>query len=165
LQQAEVHAQALGLKINDGYLSQEELIAWYKRHGYIDNGEKNLFSKRYSYFNRKTAFGIYRAREKNSLIFRAEKNAFALLISMFYITNSSVFGLFFQSSHNPGCGLEVWITELRRAVSHRKRTEYPSMQLVPVFGTVCFSKANRFIWICSTSASADNDCVLCISRE
>jgi hypothetical protein len=37
---------------NDGYLS-EELIAWYKRHGYIDNGEKNLSSKRYSYFNRK----------------------------------------------------------------------------------------------------------------
>jgi hypothetical protein len=29
---------------NDGYLSREELFAWYKRHGYIDNGEKNLSS-------------------------------------------------------------------------------------------------------------------------
>jgi ribosomal protein S18 acetylase RimI-like enzyme len=44
-------------------ISQGRTIAWYKRHGYI-NGEKNLSSKRYSYFNRKTAFGIYRAREK-----------------------------------------------------------------------------------------------------
>jgi ribosomal protein S18 acetylase RimI-like enzyme len=54
LQQAEVHAQVgPAQNYNDGYLSREELIAWYKRHGYIDNGEKNLFSKRYSYFNRK----------------------------------------------------------------------------------------------------------------
>jgi ribosomal protein S18 acetylase RimI-like enzyme len=54
LQQAEVHAQALGLpKIVMTVISPGELIAWYKRHGYIDNGEKNLFSKRYSYFNRK----------------------------------------------------------------------------------------------------------------
>jgi ribosomal protein S18 acetylase RimI-like enzyme len=66
LQQAEVHAQALGLpKIIMTVISlREELIAWYKRHGYIDNGEKNLFSKRYSYFNRRTASGIYRARKK-----------------------------------------------------------------------------------------------------
>jgi ribosomal protein S18 acetylase RimI-like enzyme len=45
LQQAEVHAQALGLpKIVMTVISlREELIAWYKRHGYIDNGEKEPF--------------------------------------------------------------------------------------------------------------------------
>lgn len=45
LQQAEVHAQALGLpKIVMTVISiREELIAWYKRHGYVDNGEREPF--------------------------------------------------------------------------------------------------------------------------
>jgi ribosomal protein S18 acetylase RimI-like enzyme len=45
LQEAEIHAQALGLrKIVMTVISiREELIAWYKRHGYIDNGEKEPF--------------------------------------------------------------------------------------------------------------------------
>lgn len=45
LQQAEVHAQALGLpKIVMTVISlREELINWYKRHGYVDTGKKEAF--------------------------------------------------------------------------------------------------------------------------
>jgi ribosomal protein S18 acetylase RimI-like enzyme len=45
LQQAEAHAQALDLpKIVMTVISlREELIAWYKRHGYVDTGEKEAF--------------------------------------------------------------------------------------------------------------------------
>ncbi|WP_339919551.1 GNAT family N-acetyltransferase [uncultured Flavobacterium sp.] len=45
LQQAEVHAQALGLpKIVMTVISMRtELIDWYKRHGYIDTGNREPF--------------------------------------------------------------------------------------------------------------------------
>lgn len=45
LQQAEIHASAVGLpKIVMTVISvREELIAWYKRHGYFDTGEKEAF--------------------------------------------------------------------------------------------------------------------------
>ena len=45
LQQAEVHAQALGLpKIVMTVISMRtELIDWYKRHGYIDTGDREPF--------------------------------------------------------------------------------------------------------------------------
>ncbi|MDO8316589.1 MAG: GNAT family N-acetyltransferase, partial [Flavobacterium sp.] len=45
LQQAELHAQALGLpKIVMTVISvREELIAWYKRNGYIDTGAREPF--------------------------------------------------------------------------------------------------------------------------
>jgi ribosomal protein S18 acetylase RimI-like enzyme len=43
LQQAEVHAGIGPTKIVMTVISlQEELIAWYKRHGYIDNGERTF---------------------------------------------------------------------------------------------------------------------------
>lgn len=45
LNQAEIHAKALGLpKIVMTVISlREELIAWYKRHGYIDSGVREPF--------------------------------------------------------------------------------------------------------------------------
>lgn len=45
LQQAEIHALAVGLpKIVMTVISvREELIAWYKRHGYNDTGEREAF--------------------------------------------------------------------------------------------------------------------------
>lgn len=45
LQQAEVYAQAFGLpKITMTVISvREELINWYKRHGYVDTGKKEAF--------------------------------------------------------------------------------------------------------------------------
>lgn len=45
LQQAEVHAQALGLpKIVMTVISMRtELIDWYKRHGYVDTGDREPF--------------------------------------------------------------------------------------------------------------------------
>jgi ribosomal protein S18 acetylase RimI-like enzyme len=45
LQQAEVHAQVLGLpKIVMTVISMRtELIDWYKRHGYIDTGDREPF--------------------------------------------------------------------------------------------------------------------------
>jgi len=45
LQQAEIHASALGLpKIVMTVISvREELIAWYKRNGYLDTGAREPF--------------------------------------------------------------------------------------------------------------------------
>jgi ribosomal protein S18 acetylase RimI-like enzyme len=45
LQQAEIHALALRLpKIVMTVISiREELIAWYKRHGYVDTGAREAF--------------------------------------------------------------------------------------------------------------------------
>lgn len=45
LAEAENHAKALGLSsiIMTVISVREELIAWYKRHGYVDTGEKEAF--------------------------------------------------------------------------------------------------------------------------
>jgi len=45
LQQAEIHASALGLSkiVMTVITVREELIAWYKRHGYVDTGAREPF--------------------------------------------------------------------------------------------------------------------------
>ena len=45
LAEAETHAKALGLSsiIMTVISVREELIAWYKRHGYVDTGEREAF--------------------------------------------------------------------------------------------------------------------------
>lgn len=47
LAEAENHAKALGLSsiIMTVISVREELIAWYKRHGYVDTGEREAFPK------------------------------------------------------------------------------------------------------------------------
>ncbi|MDR7370606.1 GNAT family N-acetyltransferase [Flavobacterium aquidurense] len=47
LTEAENHAKALGLSsiIMTVISVREELIAWYKRHGYVDTGEREAFPK------------------------------------------------------------------------------------------------------------------------
>jgi hypothetical protein len=44
----------------------------------MDKNKRTFSGKRYSYFNRKTAFGIYRAREKKWPDFQGGKMLFAL---------------------------------------------------------------------------------------
>lgn len=45
LAEAEIHAKSLGLSsiIMTVISVREELIAWYKRHGYVDTGEREAF--------------------------------------------------------------------------------------------------------------------------
>jgi hypothetical protein len=136
---------------------------WYKRHGYIDTGDRRTFSsKRHSYFNRRTAW-VYCARKKigmplldevvnlkrHQILFHyriKQKLSFlvALLSMLYYKSINIIYNtissnnlwIVFLNHHKVPDGRVLNCRATQKPLTNERRDEYQIAQWVRLLGSV-----------------------------